>query len=135
MIEQKIAELQKQHADTFEITAEKGWLRIKSKTPTYTDHPAINGPAYLDYNINYDDHRQPEYSDMSRNVWLRTKAGKGFMHVSYCGGLGIWQVSELGEPVAASDISSESKRLVEDWLKSMDDYVLKHIPGLEEALK
>lgn len=90
-MELNITELQEKYACKFTISEGKGWLRIRSLKPMFKNHPAANGPAYLDYNIEKNDDRpNASLEDRSRNVWLRDSRGEGVISVSYCGGMGIW---------------------------------------------
>lgn len=135
-MKQKLEDIQARYKGTFEIITAKGWVNVKAKTPTYTSHPAVGGPAFLDYSIEAEDNRPgATLEDRSRNVWLRDSNGKGIQHASYCGGMGIWQVSQEGIPQAFSDLNPGSQDMVKDWLKMMDEYILKKVPELKEYLE
>lgn len=134
-MEKKLKELQEKYVDLFKITDSKGWINIKSVDPVYDNHPTIDGPAYLDYTIEKKDHRKVTLEDRSRNVWLRDGSRRGIQSVSYCGGLGIWQVSQGGVPIAGGDLGDREVKIVENWLKCMDEYIFERMPELKKFLE
>lgn len=130
-----LKEIKDKYAEMFRIKKSKGWINIKSVNPIRENHPAIQGHVYLDYTIEQKDHRDATLEDRSRNVWLRDSNGKGIQSVSYCGGLGVWQVSQRGVPVAGGDLTDEEMDMIKGWLKRTDKYVFGNMPELKELLE
>jgi len=132
----ELNDMKAKYADRFEISEGNGWLTINELTPMGDDFPATQRPAFLEYNVDVLDTRFSDTLDgRSRNVWLRNTEGRGFKSVSYDPGLGIWQVSENGEPTAFCDLDLESREMFAEWLKTMDAYVSESIPELEQIIK
>lgn len=131
-----IIKLAKKYGDKFNIAGNNGWLAIQGRTPLPEEYHNTNNKAFLDYNVEILDSRFSDtLEDRSRNVWLRDEQGRGFRSVSYCAGMGIWQVSQDGNPMAFNDLNPPSQDMVERWLKIIDDYVTKSIPEIEPLIK
>ena len=122
-----------EYSDRYEVTLNNGWARVRSTEPI-VKRPS--GNEYLDYNIEIEDPRPGvTLEDRSRNVWLRTAEGLGVQSVSYCGGMGIWQVSQGREPIAFNDLTPDDQEMVRDWLSGIDEKVFKEIPKLKKLFK
>jgi hypothetical protein len=131
-----ITKLAKKYGGRFNITGKDGWLAIRGRTPLPEDYHNARRKAFLDYNVEILDPRFSDtLEDRTRNVWLRDEQGRGFRSVSYCSGIGIWQVSQDGNPMAFNDLNSQSQETAAQWLKKIDDYVSESIPEVEQLIK
>ncbi len=127
---------QRKYASQFEITSENGWMKIVSKEPLSNRNYGSDGPFYLEYSIQLDDHRPGvSLEDRSRHVWVRDSEGKGIRHASYSGGNGICHVSIGDEHKEYSELIPQERGTVNNWMKSLDKYVKNIMPDLEEFLE
>lgn len=136
-LEKTIDALKEKYKGNFEITnGENGWVRIKGLVALGKEYPTVERPAFIDYNVEVSDPRFGDtLDDRSRNVWIRNSQGSGLQSVSYCSGMGIWQVSEGIEPMPFGDLNPGSREMVKRWLGMMDSYISSSIPELEKLIK
>jgi len=127
---------QKKYASQFEVSVEKGWMKILSKEPLQNRNYGSNKPYYLEYSIQLDDHREGvSLEDRSRHVWVRDSEGQGIRHASYSGGEGICHVSIGAAHKEYSELNAQERGTVNNWLKSLDKYIRGMMPDLEEFLE
>lgn len=135
-LKDKERELQEKYVELFKITFPNGWLKAYSKKAIFNKHPAVEGPSFLDYEIEKEGHHNnATLENRSRTVWLKDSNGKGFMQVIYLNGQGIVQVSECGKYIYFTNLDSAQKRMIQKWLKRIDNYVFKKMPDLKTFLE
>jgi hypothetical protein len=132
-VKKKVKLLNQKYAGKVELSLTESSKMIHVKLLEPMDHPT--GQVYLNYTIDLEDHREVGFNDRTRNLWLRNEDGRGIQSVSYCGGMGVWQVSQGGEPMAFGDLPESSQKMVEEWLEAMDKRVFDAVPELKPLIK
>jgi hypothetical protein len=129
-----LPELNNKYTGLFEFEEINAGQRIQIKIlSAYLIDATSGDPIYVTYEIERD-HRSVPMDDFSRWLELADKNEKPFQRISYCGGLGIYQVVHNGEFFAYDDLPEETQDKIRSALELCDDKIISAIPELEEIL-